>query len=71
MDAEDDHSVIPRIDPTLYRALKEEGRIFAGMIPKLDNAFQALASGVGRVIIGQAENLPALVDGKAGTAIVP
>jgi acetylglutamate kinase len=71
MDAEDDSSVIPRIDPTLYRTLKDTGRIFAGMIPKLDNAFQALSSGVGKVIIGQAENLPALVDGKAGTAIVP
>lgn len=71
MDAEDEGSVIHRIDPALYRTLKEEGRIFAGMIPKLDNAFQALASGVGRVIIGQAENLPGLVDGTAGTAIVP
>jgi acetylglutamate kinase len=71
MDAEDESSVIPRIDPTRYRALKEEGRIFAGMIPKLDNAFQALASGVGTVIIGQADNLPGLVGGNAGTAIVP
>jgi acetylglutamate kinase len=44
--------------------------IFAGMIPKLDNAFAALRSGVRRVIIGRAEELPLLLAGKAGTTIV-
>lgn len=71
LDAEDNGSVIPRIDPALYAELKKDGKIFAGMIPKLDNAFQAIASGVGKVIIGQAENLPMLVNGHAGTTIVP
>lgn len=40
------------------------------MIPKLDNSFAALKSGVGKVIIGKAENLPQLLDGSAGTSIV-
>ena len=44
--------------------------IFAGMIPKLDNAFAALRSGVGKVIIGRAEELPQLLTGQAGTTIV-
>jgi acetylglutamate kinase len=69
LDAEDNESVISRINPVLYGELKESGKIFAGMIPKLDNAFRAIASGVGKVIIGQAENLPGLVQGIAGTTI--
>ena len=40
------------------------------MIPKLDNAFAALKSGVNKVIIGKAENLEALINGKSGTTIV-
>ena len=44
--------------------------IFAGMIPKLDNAFAALNSGVGKVIIGRAEQLSQLLTGASGTTIV-
>jgi acetylglutamate kinase len=40
------------------------------MIPKLDNAFAALNSGVKRVIIGKAEQLKELINGEAGTNIV-
>jgi acetylglutamate kinase len=70
MDAEDDLSVIARINPSSYRELKEQKIIFAGMIPKLDNAFAALDSGVGRVIIGRAEELPQLLTGQSGTTII-
>jgi len=70
MDAEDDRSVISRIDRASYGSLKERQVIFAGMIPKLDNAFAALDSGVGKVIIGKAEQLQQLLAGKAGTTIV-
>jgi len=70
LNAEDDNSVIGRIDPAYYRQLKEQQVIFAGMIPKLDNAFAALNSGVGKVIIGRAEQLPQLLAGKSGTTIV-
>lgn len=66
----DENSVIGRMNPEYYSGLKQKGLIFAGMIPKLDNAFTALDSGVQKVIIGMAEELPALVSGDAGTTIV-
>ena len=70
LDADDDRSVIGRIDPVYYRELKERQVIFAGMIPKLDNAFAALQSGVRKVIIGKAEELQQLLTGQSGTTIV-
>ncbi len=70
LNAEDDSSVIGRIDPAYYQQLKEQQVIFGGMIPKLDNAFAALKSGVGKVIIGRAEELPQLLTGQSGTTIV-
>ena len=68
-DAEDESTVIPVIHPELFRELKDSGKIFAGMIPKLDNAFKALNEGVSKVIIGHAENLPDLLLGRSGTTI--
>lgn len=70
LDAEDDSTLIPSINPSYYRQLKSRQKIFAGMLPKLDNAFAALDSGVKRVIIGKAELLHELVAGKSGTTIV-
>lgn len=70
LNAEDDGSVIGRISPAEYEDLKVRKVIFAGMIPKLDNAFAALRSGVGRVIIGRAEELPLLLAGESGTTIL-
>lgn len=70
LDADDDATVISELSPTYYQQLKAKNKIFAGMIPKLDNAFSALKSGVGKVIIGKAENLHDLVKGTSGTAII-
>ncbi|HTI93580.1 MAG TPA: acetylglutamate kinase [Puia sp.] len=70
LNAEDEASVIGRINRSYYEELKTSGAIFAGMIPKLDNAFAALRSGVARVIIGRAEELPQLLDGSSGTTII-
>jgi len=70
LDADDDSSVIPEITAAYYIQLKAGQKIFAGMIPKLDNAFTALNSGVKKVIIGKAEELAQLVNGKTGTAII-
>lgn len=70
LDAEDDTTVIKTINPTLYNQLKSEQKIFAGMIPKLDNAFGALQSGVHKVIIGKAENVKQLLTGDSGTTII-
>jgi acetylglutamate kinase len=69
LDANNDATVIPNISPAYYGELKEKQLIFAGMIPKLDNAFAALAKGVHRVIIGKAEELEELVQGTSGTSI--
>ena len=70
LNAEDDASVIPSINPTTYSELKEKQVIFAGMLPKLDNAFAALNNGVSKVIIGKAEQLQQLITGEAGTTIL-
>lgn len=69
LDADDDTTVISQINPSSYQRLKSEGKIFAGMIPKLDNAFAALNSGVKKVIIGKAEELNGLIEGTKGTTI--
>lgn len=68
-DVNDENSVIPEMGPAYYHELKEQQLIFAGMIPKLDNAFAALAKNVSKVIIGKAEQLPELIAGSAGTTI--
>jgi acetylglutamate kinase len=69
LDAADDATVIPVIKPSSYNQLKAEQKIFAGMIPKLDNAFTALNNGVKKVIIGKAEELNELINGSKGTSI--
>lgn len=68
-DINNEDDVIPVIDTQLYQQLKSEQAIFAGMIPKLDNAFTAVKSGVKKVIIGQAELLQSLIEGTEGTSI--
>jgi acetylglutamate kinase len=69
LDANDDNSVIPTINPSYFTQLKEAQLIFDGMIPKLENAFTALEKGVEKVIIGKAESILDLVQAKAGTTI--
>jgi acetylglutamate kinase len=68
-DINDDNSVVPVLTPSLYNKLRNEQKIFAGMIPKLDNAFAAINAGVSRVIIGMAEELKALTTGQSGTTL--
>jgi len=49
---EDDDSVIERLNSKSYKLLKNEGVINEGMLPKLENCFDALQNGVKKVIIG-------------------
>ncbi|MBS1626604.1 MAG: acetylglutamate kinase [Bacteroidetes bacterium] len=70
LDVTNESSVIKSIHPELYAQLKEEKKIFEGMIPKLDNAFEALQNGVNKVIIGKAEELKNLIEEKSGTSII-
>ena len=65
----DSNSVIPIINPQNYMTLKASGQVNEGMIPKLNNAFEALQNGVNRVIIGDALDIEKLIAGKAGTTI--
>ena len=57
MNETDDNSVIPALDKELFLQYKEEGIIQGGMIPKLENAFEALAAGVKEIIITQASEI--------------
>lgn len=70
LDTNDDSSVVGELNRGYYAQLKSKQVIFAGMLPKLDNAFAALGRGVRKVIIGQAENLTKLISGQSGTTIV-
>lgn len=62
---DDDHSVIPHITAITYPQLLAQGIISGGMIPKLDNAFEALKRGVARVIITSSTD----IEGAHGTLI--
>lgn len=53
----DDESVIPEIDRASFQKYVAEGVIQGGMIPKLENAFQAIDAGVKEVIITQASEI--------------
>lgn len=63
----DDGSVIPVIYPHSYLELKNAGVISKGMIPKLDNAWEAMNNGVFKVIIGNALKLDKIISAEAGT----
>jgi acetylglutamate kinase len=69
LDMEDENSVIKILEPRYYKELKDSKKIFAGMIPKLDNAFAAVGRGVNKVIIGRGEDLDLLIAGVTGTTI--
>lgn len=63
---DDPASIIPQIDSESYKILLDEGVVSGGMIPKIDNAFNALKGGVSKVIITKAD----AIDGFSGTHIV-
>ena len=63
---DDDSSIIPSITAESYRTLLDEGVISGGMIPKMENAFNAIGNGVSKVIITRAD----AIDGTEGTHII-
>lgn len=63
--ADDEGSVIPHIDNCSFEQYKADGTISGGMIPKIENALEAIAAGVRRVIITHAN----AIDGNHGTII--
>jgi acetylglutamate kinase len=65
-DVDDESSVISLITKSDYPTLRNEGIISKGMIPKIDNAFRAIESGVESVTIKHSECIANLT---AGTTI--
>jgi acetylglutamate kinase len=53
----DDNSVIPVITKAIYHQLKADNKLFDGILPKIDNAFDAIDAGVREVLIGDAKDL--------------
>lgn len=68
-DVNHEDSVVAQMNASMFKQMKEDQTIFAGMIPKLDNAFAAIEAGVSKVIIGDALELANLIEGKSGTTI--
>ncbi len=66
-DIDDPSSVIPEISPADFERLKAEGIVADGMLPKLENAFKAIRSGVKRVVICNAELIAK--EGYGGTTL--
>ena len=64
-DADDDESIIPVITEQDFAAYRASGVISGGMIPKLENAFDAIHQGVQRVVITRSDN----INGDEGTVI--
>ena len=64
-DEADENSVIPVITPADFRHYVDEGVIQGGMIPQLENSFEAIAAGVREVIITSAS----AIDGRGGTVV--
>ncbi len=56
-DADDDDSVIPCITQAEFPVLVEQGIVSGGMLPKLENAFDAIRAGVQEVVITRADAL--------------
>lgn len=71
-DVADIKSRIPVLTPSLYRDYKRAGIIHSGMIPKIDNAFDALSQGVTRIFICQYHDIEKYnsVESEIGTLII-
>lgn len=61
-DPEDDSTLIPNIKYEELGQLKADKIISGGMIPKIDNCFNAIKKGVEQVVICKADNLKNLSD---------
>lgn len=69
-DINDENSVIETITAKQFEMYKDSGIISEGMIPKLQNAFDAINKGVKSVYIGNASNLHLFQQQKFGTCLV-
>lgn len=66
----DETSVIPLINKEKYQELIQEKKLADGILPKIDNAFAAIGSGVKEVLIGDANDLlQNITENTSGTLI--
>lgn len=72
-DVDESNSLITTITQAGYKKLLSEGAISKGMIPKLDNSFEAINKGVKRVVIGHSGKLKEIIGSKknCGTILTP
>ncbi|MGN0201934.1 MAG: acetylglutamate kinase [Candidatus Cryptobacteroides sp.] len=56
-DLDNPDSLIRKITPDIYRKLVLGGAVSDGMIPKLQNAFEAIGAGVSRVVVTSASDI--------------
>lgn len=68
-DVDDETSVIRQISSSDFDGLKEDNIIAGGMLPKLQNAFAAINTGVSEVYIGKADELKEIEQGSFGTRL--
>lgn len=68
-DVSDDESVIREISSSEFEKLKEDNIIAGGMLPKLQNAFEAITFGVNEVYIGKSDELALLKEQLFGTRL--
>ena len=67
---DDDATVVREISAPEFDALKANGTVAGGMLPKLHNAFEAIKKGVSAVYIGKADELDQLESGSFGTKLL-
>lgn len=69
LNMKDENSVIAKLNKEEYASLKKANKLFAGILPKIDNAFDAINKGVKEVVIGNSSKLSFLINGTGGTKI--
>ncbi len=67
---EDENSLITEMNGATFSQLKSEQKLFAGILPKLENALAAARAGVTDVRIGHSNDLEILIHTEDGTKIL-
>ena len=69
LDINDENSLIEKMNYEEYESLKKLNKLFAGILPKIDNSFDAVNKGVKEVVIGNSSQLSSLISGTGGTKL--
>lgn len=69
-DLTDENSVVREMDLQKYLSLKGDQVIYEGMVPKLDNAFNAIERGVNEVFIGKSDEIASMGKQVFGTRLI-